>query len=529
MGLLSRIDKSSVNFEETKYLAALTAPLVRRGTMRYVRPDRLEMQVDKPYFERLEIVGDRLTIENRDGNRQIDLASQPLAGVLVEGLRAVLAGDLAGLARHYRYRFEGEIGAWKLELEPLDKDAAAAVRRIDIDGSKAQLSRISIEEPQGDRTDLRLVDAPAPRNERASSEPWDGSFWSVLALAYAATRVSIESDFSVFLPRGINDSQRTFLAQLRNGAVSRLVLIALENDDPQALAKLSAACRNAREGSDASTYVNNGGSDFAQRELNSIAALRYVLSDRVTSDRFSADGLRAALEKRLEGLAGSAGAFEKTLLASDPTGETLHVLQRLTPDRQPRRIDDAWFDESGTSALLVAETRAAGSDLAGQDEALKRLGDAFADVRGGGKARMRYSSPGAMAVESRSLIAADVAWLSLLSTVLILVILGCGLSLDPCRAGLRRAGAERASRWHRRGELLVRQRARHRARLRRDAARRGGRLPELSVDAEACRRNDARHARAHAADAAPGCRDDGLRLAGAADVRIFPGWRNSAC
>jgi hypothetical protein len=161
MALLSQVDKSTVNFEETKHLAALTAPLVRRGTMRYVRPERLEMQVDKPYFERLEVVGDRLTIENRDGKRQIDLASQPLAGVLVEGLRAVLAGDLAGLARHYRYRFEGELSAWKLELEPLDKGAAAAVRRIDIEGSKAQLSRIAVEEVRGDRTHFVLSPGPA--------------------------------------------------------------------------------------------------------------------------------------------------------------------------------------------------------------------------------------------------------------------------------------------------------------------------------------------------------------------------------
>lgn len=161
MALLSQIDKSSVNFEETKHLAALTVPLVRRGTMRYVRPERLEMQVDKPYFERLEIVGDHLTIENRDGKGQIDLASQPLAGVLVEGVRAVLAGDLPGLARHYRYRFEGELSSWKLELEPLDKGAAAAVRRIDIEGSKMQLLRIAIEEAKGDRTDFVLSPGPA--------------------------------------------------------------------------------------------------------------------------------------------------------------------------------------------------------------------------------------------------------------------------------------------------------------------------------------------------------------------------------
>jgi hypothetical protein len=76
-------------------------------------------------------------------------------------LRAVLAGDLAGLARHYRYRFEGELSAWKLELEPLDKGAAAAVRRIDIEGSKAQLSRIAVEEVRGDRTHFVLSPGPA--------------------------------------------------------------------------------------------------------------------------------------------------------------------------------------------------------------------------------------------------------------------------------------------------------------------------------------------------------------------------------
>ena len=151
--------------------------------------------------------------------------------------------------------------------------------------------------------------------------------------------------------------------------------------------------------------------------------LRYVLSDRVTTERFTADRLRTALEDRLEGLAGSAGMLEKSLLGADPTGETMHVLQQLMPNRQPRRMHDVWFDASGTRALLIAETRAAGSDLAGQDKALTRLGNSFAEVRNSSTAQMRYSGPGAMAVESKALITADVTKLSLLSTVLIFAIL----------------------------------------------------------------------------------------------------------
>ena len=62
-----------------------------------------------------------------------------------------------------------------------------------------------------------------------------------LALAYVATRLSIEADFSVFLPRGLTDSQRLFVAQLQHGATSRLLLIALEKDDTRVLADLSRA------------------------------------------------------------------------------------------------------------------------------------------------------------------------------------------------------------------------------------------------------------------------------------------------
>ena len=162
MGLLSRTERSDVAFEETKYVAALTAPLIRRGTLHYVRPDRLEMRVDKPYFEKLEIAGDTLTVETRNGSRQLSLSSQPSVSAWVESMRATLAGDLASLARHYRIRLDGERAAWKLQLEPQDKDLASVIARIEIDGSQAQISRISIEERQGDRTVLVLSTLSAP-------------------------------------------------------------------------------------------------------------------------------------------------------------------------------------------------------------------------------------------------------------------------------------------------------------------------------------------------------------------------------
>ena len=77
MAALRAVPQRHAAFEETKHLAVLTQPLVRRGTLEYTRPDRLRMQVDSPYFERLTIAGDALTIERRSGTTQVSLASQP--------------------------------------------------------------------------------------------------------------------------------------------------------------------------------------------------------------------------------------------------------------------------------------------------------------------------------------------------------------------------------------------------------------------------------------------------------------------
>jgi Outer membrane lipoprotein carrier protein LolA-like len=154
MTLLARVDESNVAFDETKYVSTLTAPIVRHGTMRYVRPDRLEMRVESPYFERMEIVGDTLTIETRRGIRQIDLGSQPGAAAWVASIRATLAGDGASLAAHFRVTLSGDIAHWSIALDPVDAALANVIARIVIDGAQAQVLRIGVNERGGDRTAL---------------------------------------------------------------------------------------------------------------------------------------------------------------------------------------------------------------------------------------------------------------------------------------------------------------------------------------------------------------------------------------
>lgn len=154
MALMGQVEGSRVVFEETKQVSTLTAPIVRRGTLRYVRPDRLEMRVETPWFERMDIVGNSLTIETRRGIRQLDLAAEPGPAAWVAGIRATLAGDRATLARHFAFQLSGQAARWTLTLLPLEPALSGVIERVVIDGAQAQLTRIEVDERMGDRTVL---------------------------------------------------------------------------------------------------------------------------------------------------------------------------------------------------------------------------------------------------------------------------------------------------------------------------------------------------------------------------------------
>jgi len=250
--------------------------------------------------------------------------------------------------------------------------------------------------------------------------------WAVLMLAagsWFAMALKVDSDFSAFLPAGQSQTQRIFSREMRDGVTSRLLLIELANADPGILAAMSKAMARALAESPEFRYVANGESAFGAAELALIERYRYQLSDRVDAAHFDVAQLRAALEERLEGLSGGGGALEKRWLANDPTGETLHVLSQIAPPMQPKRFDGVWFARAGNAALLVAQTQSPGWDFEGQKRAIGVVERAFATARHDGGARLRYSSPGAMSVASRTLIATDATRLSIASIVLILGIL----------------------------------------------------------------------------------------------------------
>ena len=245
------------------------------------------------------------------------------------------------------------------------------------------------------------------------------ALWVTLLVAciIVISRASFTADLSAFLPRAPTAEQQVLVDQLTEGAVARLILIGIEAPDTATRARMSRDLAGRLRTMPEFTLVNNGESLGTERDRDLLFAQRYLLSPAVTADRFSESGLRAAIGESINLLASPAGLMLKSLLPRDPTGELIQLLNLQDRDARPAAADGVWASRDGTRALLLAQTRASGSDTDGQQQALVMIRRAFDEATEAGRtaahpSRLLLSGPGVFSVTSRKTIRDDVARLS---------------------------------------------------------------------------------------------------------------------
>ena len=277
--------------------------------------------------------------------------------------------------------------------------------------------------------------------------------WGAL-VAIAATivaRAHYTTDLSAFLPRSPTANQRLLVDQLKDGLASRLIIVAIEGSDSATRARLSRAMTDRLRHDTQFVSVNNGESSGTERDRVFLFEHRYLLSDSVTPERFSVEGLKDAIQDSIDLLASPAGLLAKELLPRDPTGEMVQIVGQLASGGAPRVADGVWASGDGTRALIVAQTRAPGSDTDGQQRAVEAIRGAFAAVGGSrgpaaapapaaqtsrpgtpasaSSAQSRsavallMSGPGVFAVNARANIIKEVTRLSILSTAIVVTLL----------------------------------------------------------------------------------------------------------
>jgi len=245
----------------------------------------------------------------------------------------------------------------------------------------------------------------------------------MVACAAIISRTQFSTDLSAFLPRSPSPVQQVLVEQLRDGAVSRLTLIAVEGESPDRLAQISTRLAASLRASPSFAAVNNGQEAGFEKDRDLVWRARYLLSPAINAERFSVAGLRASLEELLLQLASPAGVFVQRVSAADPGGELVRLLDEFAPRARPRLHGGVWFSGDGSRALLVAQTRAAASDVDGQQRSLGRIQEEFASAAAGTEARLLTTGPGVFSVISRERIRTDAWRLSLIATVLIATML----------------------------------------------------------------------------------------------------------
>ena len=236
--------------------------------------------------------------------------------------------------------------------------------------------------------------------------------------------VRVEADFAAFLPPSTTSEQRLLIAQLKDGLVSRLMLVALHGNgvDEKTLARTSQALATKLaekpEGASHFDYIANGSLNQFAAQTEVLMRHRYALSPGVGEQKFTAAALRAALEEKLAEMSSPFGVMSRAMLARDPTGELLATLRQFQPAAMPMLRHGVWFSADGQRAFLIAQTRAPGFDSVRQAEAMAQMRSAVAAINP--QVDMTLTGPGVFAAESRRLIERD-AWILSAGSALVIV------------------------------------------------------------------------------------------------------------
>ena len=251
--------------------------------------------------------------------------------------------------------------------------------------------------------------------------------WALLVLIGLGivARATYVADLSAFLPRTPTATQRLLVQQLREGPAAHLIIVALEGADAHTRAQVSAQLATRLRSDPEFLAISNGDAAQLERDRDFLFRHRYLLSAEVTPQRFTVAGLHAAISDSLDTLASPEGLLVKPLFARDPSGEMLAIIESLGQNQAPHTTEGVWSSPDGARAMLLAQTRAAGSDTDAQQAACEVIRRAFAAAAaaaaapGPGAVRLLMSGPPVFAVSSRATIKGEVVRLSLISSALI--------------------------------------------------------------------------------------------------------------
>ncbi|MBB5694259.1 MMPL family transporter [Muricoccus pecuniae] len=234
--------------------------------------------------------------------------------------------------------------------------------------------------------------------------------------------IEIRTDMADFLPPAETPEAAFLLGELREGAATTLLLAGIEGAEEAELARLSRATGEAMRATGRFAFVGNGTADLTEAEGEMLFRYRYLLAP--SEGAFEVPALRRGLEALLDGLRSSLSGVLSRLGFADPTGIFMGTVKGWLGASTVEVRRGVWFagGDGPPRALMVARSRALGTDTEAQREAAEAVRAAFAGAEPG-RARLLLAGPGVFAASAAASVRADVERVSLLAGALLLAFL----------------------------------------------------------------------------------------------------------
>jgi hypothetical protein len=160
-GVAARLARPPVlrgRFEQDKRIAGFTQVLHSRGEFLLAAGSGVIWTTREPFAAELRLSRDAL-VSTQDGAvvMSLDAAREPGLRAINQLLFALLAGDVATLAR--QFRVDGAVTAerWSLTLVPLDPGMAKVLTKIALAGDRL-VESVELDEANGDHTRIRFLE-----------------------------------------------------------------------------------------------------------------------------------------------------------------------------------------------------------------------------------------------------------------------------------------------------------------------------------------------------------------------------------
>lgn len=155
-----------------RFSGLLERPLILRGELEYLGPDRLAKRVDTPYREQVRVADGEASVQRGDRPaRTFPLGQAPELEGFLRGFAALLGGDAATLTRDFTLVAQGTPARWQLVLKPRDERLARRIGEIAVFGEASTPLCFRTREGDGDASVLLVERLATAKLPAAPSQP----------------------------------------------------------------------------------------------------------------------------------------------------------------------------------------------------------------------------------------------------------------------------------------------------------------------------------------------------------------------